>query len=172
VTVAQQGAPNEWAGRLELDMKKLIGLVVLAAVPVACGTVPTAPEMGAVVPPSSEGTLSASGRGRTIAPGCPAGADWSAVAAIVLNVTKTGTDSVTVRADLLVIADVGPTPCFTPVFSVTPSGRGITLARGKDPQEVTLTAPGGSYQITAASSDQRNALTGTLRVAIPQKDRR
>jgi hypothetical protein len=167
-----KGAPKEWAGRQELDMKKLIGLAVLAAVPVACGTVPTAPDMDAAVRPSSEAAFAASGRGRTIEPSCQVDPDWSAIQGVVLNVTRQSKDSVTVRAELMVVSDVGPTPCFNPVFTVKPSGRGITLASGKDPREVTLTAPGGFYLITATSQDQRAGMSGSITVDLPQRARR
>ena len=150
-------------------MKKIFGLAVLATMPMACGTVPTAPEamLGAV--PSVEAPLAASGRGRAVPPGCTTEPDWASVVGITLDVVRVDKTSVTVRAELLVIGDMGPTPCFNPIFSVNSIGR-----RRRHPHE-RLGSPGsdaqrtrGTYTVTAfAKTDQRKGLTASLQVELP-----
>jgi hypothetical protein len=155
-------------------MKKIFGLAVLATMPVACGTVPTAPEamLGAV--PSVEAPLAASGRGRAIPVGCSTEPNWSSVVGITLDVVRVDKTSVTVRAELLVIADMSPTPCFNPTFSVNSVGRiGGTLTSGWDRQEATLSGPGGKYTVTAfTKTDQKAGLSASLQVELPQTGRR
>jgi hypothetical protein len=151
-------------------MKKILGLAVLATIPVACGTVPTAPEVMLGAVPSAEAPLAASGRGRAVPPGCTTDPDWASVAGITLNVTRVDKTSVTVRAELLVIGDMAPTPCFTPTFSVNSIGRsgdGI-LTSGRDRQEATLSGPAGTYSVTAfTKTDQRAGLRANLLIELP-----
>jgi hypothetical protein len=152
------------------SMKKILGLAVFATMPMACGTVPTAPEVMLAPAPSVEAPLAASGRGRAVPPGCTTEPDWASVAGITLDVVRVDKTSVTVRAELLVIGDRGPTPCFNPTFSVNSvgrSGRGI-LTSGWDRQEATLSGPGGIYTVTVfAKTDQRKGLTASLQVELP-----
>jgi len=152
-------------------MKKILGLAVLAAMPMACGTVPTAPEvMLDAAAPSADASFAASGRGRAVPPGCTTEPDWASIAGITLNAVRNDKTSVTVRAELLVIGDMGPTPCFTPTFSVNSFGRtgGGILTTGWDRQEATLSGPGGIYTVTAfAKTDQRAGLTASLQVELP-----
>jgi hypothetical protein len=151
-------------------MKKIIGLAVLATMPVACGTVPTAPEVMLGAVPSVEAPLAASGRGRAIPVGCAAEPDWASVAGITLDVVRVDKTSVTVRAELLLIGDMAPTPCFNPTFSVNSIGRsgGGTLTSGWDRQEATLSGPGGTYTVTAfTKTDQKAGLTASLPVELP-----
>jgi hypothetical protein len=173
VTVAHQGAPKEWAGRQESNMKKLLGLSVLACMPVACGTVPTAPEITPTSASTEPSTFSASGRGRVvIEPSCPVEPDWASVRGLSLVVTRADKTSVTARVELLVIGDMGPTPCFTPTFSVEPVRRGVELVPGKDPQEITLTGPSGRYVLSArANGLGRQSLVGSVSVALPSDGR-
>jgi hypothetical protein len=148
-------------------MKKVFALAILATVPVACGTVPTAPDVPSLATPSADASFAASGRGGTIGPICSSRpADFAEVHGVTLNVVQTGRGFVTVRAELLVLGSQAPSPCFSPVFSVQPSGRGIVLGGSWDRQQVTLTAPAGAYLVTAAS-DVRG-LSGSLRVQVPQ----
>lgn len=155
-------------------MKKVLCLAVLATMPVACGTAPTAPELNLGAAPSAEAAFTAEGRGRAIPVGCPAEPDWASVAGIKLDVVRVDKTSVTLRAELLVIADMGPTPCFNPTFSVTSVGRvGGTLTSGRDRQEATLTGPAGIYTVTVfAKTDQRAGLTASLQVELPKTGRR
>jgi len=154
-------------------MKKLLGLSVLACMPVACGTVPTAPEIAPSSGSTEPSTFGASGRGPVvIEPGCPVEPDWASVRGVTLAVTSVGKTSVTVRAELLVIADMGPTPCFTPTFGVEPMRKGIDLVAGKDPREVTLTGPGGRYVLTAqANGIGRQSFASSISVALPSQGR-
>jgi hypothetical protein len=148
-------------------MKKLIGLAVLASVPVACGTIPSTPDVAAVGTPSVEASFAASGRGgRTIEPGCVA-SDPSIIRGLTLNVARVGKTSVTVRAEPLVLGGQSPRPCINPTFTVTPAGRGIVLAPELDSQEVTLSAPAGTYLVTATlASNDRAGLSARLLVQV------
>jgi hypothetical protein len=151
-------------------MKKILGLAVLATMPVACGTVPTAPEVMLGAVPSVEAPLAASGRGRAVPPGCTTEPDWASVRGIGLNVVRVDKTSVTVRAELLVIGDMAPTPCFNPTFSVNSIDRrgGGIVTSGWDRQEATLTGPAGTYSITAfTKTDQRAGLSANLSVELP-----
>lgn len=154
-------------------MKKLLGLSVLACMPVACGTAPTAPEIATTSASAEPSTFSASGRGRAvIEPGCPVEPDWASVRGLSLVVTQVGKTSVTARAELLVIGDMGPTPCFTPIFGVEPLRKGVDLVPGEDPQEITLTGPGGRYVLTAQTSGiGRQTFADSVTVALPSEGR-
>ncbi|MET0556019.1 MAG: hypothetical protein ABW221_23470 [Vicinamibacteria bacterium] len=155
-------------------MKKVLGLAVLAAMPVACGTVPTAPETSFDAVPSAESAFTASGRGRAVPSACPTEQDWSSVVGITLDVVRVGKTSVTMRAELLLLSDMSPTPCFTPVFTVASVGRtGATLTSGRDRQEATLTGPAGKYTVTVfTETSQRTGLTARLQVELPPTGRR
>lgn len=154
-------------------MKKLLGLSILACMPVACGTVPTAPEIVPTSGSTEPSNFSASGRGRAvIEPACPVDPDWGSVRGLILTITNVGKASVTVRAELLVIGDRGPTPCFTPTFGVEPMRRGLDLVAGKDPQEVTLSGPGGRYVLTAqAGGIGTHLLARSISVTLPSQGR-
>jgi hypothetical protein len=148
-------------------MRRVFGVAVLAAVPIACGTVPTLPTASSPDEVATAETFAASGR---IAPICSEKADWSSVKGVVVRVARRDRGSVTVRTDLLIIGSNGPTPCYTPVFSVKPSGRGILLQPGANPREATLRAPTGSYEITAiAEGPVKPAHTGSLMLELPGK---
>jgi hypothetical protein len=151
--------------REESIMKKLFGVMMLAALPVACGTdltSPTAPSQGA---PAAEEAFAASGR---IAATCSDRADWSSVRGVVVNVMRSGKDSATLRADLLILGDTRPLPCYTPVFSVKPSGRGIQLQPERDRREVTLRGPEGLYSVAAlVEGPQKPGYTASVMVALP-----
>jgi hypothetical protein len=151
-------------------MKKILGLAVLATMPVACGTVPTAPEVMLGAVPPVEASVAASGRVRAVPPGCATEPNWASVQGITLNVVRVDKTSVSVRAELLVLGDMAPTPCFTPTFSVNSIDRGDggILTTGRDRQEVTLTGPAGAYSVTAfTKTDQRAGLTANLLVELP-----
>ena len=154
-------------------MKRILGLAVLAAMPVACGTNPLAPELQVGAAPSADSALAASGRARAIPAGCTTEPDWASVSGLTLDVVRVGKTSVTVRAELVVIADMNPTPCFNPSFSVNSIGRvGGTLTNGWDRQETTLSGPAGMYTVTAfVKTNQRAGLTASVQVELPQTGR-
>jgi hypothetical protein len=151
-------------------MKKVLCLAVLATLPVACGTITTAPELSLGAAPSSDSAFAAAGRGRAVPAGCTTEPNWASIVGMTLDVVRVEKTSVTVRAELLVIADMAPTPCFNPVFSVNSIGRmGGTLTSGWDRQEATLSGPGGRYTVTAfTETNQRAGLSASLQVALPQ----
>jgi hypothetical protein len=151
-------------------MKKIFGLAVLATMPVACGTNPVAPELTLGAAPSADSALAAAGRGRAVPVGCTTEPNWASVAGMTLDVVRVGKTTVTVRAELLLIGDRGPSPCFNPTFTVNSIGRsgGGVLSIGWDRQEATLSGPGGTYTITASSETaEREALTARLQVELP-----
>jgi hypothetical protein len=75
---------------------------------------------------------------------------------------------VTVRADL--VTSGGATPCFTAVFSVKPSGRGVLLQPERGGRTATLRAPDGVYEIVAVvEGPQKPAFTASLMVGLPGK---
>jgi hypothetical protein len=147
-------------------MRRLFGVVMLAAVPIACGTaVPTLPTASLPEEASSAQDFAASAR---VAPLCSEKVDWSVVTGVVISEARRGRGSVTVRADLLIRGGVGvPLPCHTKTFSVTPSGRGIVLQREND-REATLRAPAGAYEVSVlVEGSAKPAYTATMKLAIP-----
>lgn len=148
-------------------MRRLFGVVMLAAVPVACGTVPNLPTASSPEEAVAPGTFAASGR---VVPLCSEKADWSTVKGAVVDVVRRDRTSVTVRADLVLMGGQGPTPCYTAVFSVKPSARSIVLQPGRDPREARLTAPAGVYEITVVvEGSAKPAHTASVMVAFPGK---
>jgi hypothetical protein len=146
-------------------MRRLFGVVLLAAVPIACGTVPTAPTDASTDASVSAETFAASAR---IAPTCSEKADWSSVRGVAVSVVGRGRGTVTVRADLILLSEITPTPCYTTVFSVKPSGRGIVLQSSADARMVTLRAPDGTYSISAlVEGPAKPAYSGSVLVQLP-----
>lgn len=145
-------------------MKKLLGLVAAAVLPLACGSVPTDPTPALTGAPSSEGaTLSSASRG---VPACSDTADWRLVHGLLVRVAARGSGSVTVRADLVLRDDAVVPPCYTATFSVTPSGRGIEIVAARDGRAATLRAPAGKYLVTAVVGSQRPAHTAEAVVEV------
>ena len=149
-------------------MRRLFGVVMLAAVPIACGTVPTVPTVSLPEEAAAEQTFAASAR---VAPTCSAKVDWSSVKGVVLAEARRDRASVTVRADLVMPGgSASPLPCHTKVYSVKPSGRGILLEPGIGSREATLRAPGGVYEISVvAEGAARPSYTASVVVEIPGK---
>jgi hypothetical protein len=149
--------------REESIMRKLIGVLALATVPIACGTVPTTPDLALPEATAEAAGFAASAR---VEP-CSERADWSNVQGIVVQAVRSGKGSVTVRADLVLRSDVRLVPCYTPVFSVKPGGRGIELAGEPDRREATLRAPGGTYWVEAfVDGTKERAFVGGVLVEI------
>jgi hypothetical protein len=126
-------------------MRKLIGVLALATVPIACGTVPTTSDPALPDVSLEAGAFAASAR---VEP-CSVRADWSNVEGIVVEPVRWGKGAVTVRVDLVFRSDVRMVPCYTPSFTVKPSGRGIVLGGELDRREATLRAPAGTYWVEA-----------------------
>jgi hypothetical protein len=148
-------------------MRRLFGVVVFAAVPIACGTVPSAPTVSFPDEAATKQTFAASAR---VAPPCSDGVAWSSVKGVVLDVAARGRGWVTVRAEL-VIRDGSRLPsCYTTVFSVEPSVRGLVLEPASKSHEATLSAPDGVYVISVtATGPARPVHTASLKVEIPEQ---
>ena len=149
-------------------MRRLLGVVMLAAVPIACGTtVPTVPTASVPEEASVAQDFAASAR---VAP-CSERVDWSVVKGVVIAESGRGRGSVTVRADLVVLGGAtAPLPCHTKVFSVKPSGRGIQLQTGSDSREVTLRAPDGVYDISVyVEGRTKPSYVASVTVELPGK---
>jgi hypothetical protein len=135
--------------RLEGDesMKKLLGVMILATLPVACGTTtnPNAPELPATTAPS-EASFEASGRGRT-APACVP------VTRVVVTERdrQQGISYLDVQpfGDSLSGAAAAPL-CGSPSWSVTPQGRGVRLTASLTRNNAVLEAPRGTYVVTVS----------------------
>jgi hypothetical protein len=148
-------------------MRRLFGVVMLAAVPMACGTVPSAPTASLPDGAAAGGAFTASAR---IAPTCSEKADWASVRGAVVGVSARGRGSVTVRSDLVLFGGSGLPPCYTAVFSVKPSGRGILLQPGSNPREAMLRAPDGIYEIAVrVEGSAKPAYTASVMVELPGK---
>ncbi len=151
-------------------MRKIFGLAVAAALPVACGIHPTAPDAPAFVPQAAEATFTASGRGRPIQQSCNTEPDWSQVHGVVLNAIAVRKTGVMIRAELVVISGGDPAPCFSPTFSLRSrlaSASSASLVSGLDPQEVTLVAPPGRYEVVAsAKTHDHRDLWGSIVVDV------
>ncbi|MET0553947.1 MAG: hypothetical protein ABW221_12965 [Vicinamibacteria bacterium] len=146
-------------------MKKVLGVVMAAVLPMACGTIPTAPTGAPASDPVEAAAFTSSARGiRT----CSEKADWSVVRGVVVSVARRGRGSVTVRAEPVYLGDIQPLPCHTTSFLVKPAGRGITLTRELDPREATLRAPNGAYAIQATvEGAAKPAYSGSVQVQLP-----
>lgn len=148
-------------------MKKLLGVVVAAVLPMACGTIPTEPTAALSSGPAEAAAFSSASRG---APTCSEKADWSGVRGVVVSVARRGRGSVTVREELLYLGGSSALPCYTTTFLVKPSGRGIALTRELNPHEATLRAPNGTYAIQATvEGPVKPAFTGGIVVELPGK---
>jgi hypothetical protein len=130
-------------------MKKLFGVMILAGMPVACGTaVPSAPDLSQVIPSEADGTVVASGRGRTPSPIC----SQEAIVAMVVSVVQRGSGYAVLHAEP-VLSDADPVTigsgpvCFQPVWSVKPTQPVVVDEPGSP--DYTLIAPAGTYTVTA-----------------------
>ena len=150
-------------------MRRLFGVVMLAAVPIACGTsVPTLPTASLPEEASVAQDFAASAR---FAPACSDRVDWSVVKGVAIGEARRGAGSVTVRADLVILGTpTAPLPCHTKVFSVKPSGRGILLQPGFDSREATLRGPDGFYEVSVyVEGLTKPAYTASVMVEITGK---
>jgi hypothetical protein len=141
-------------------MKKLFGVMILATLPVACGTSnPNAPEMPAAVP-VDEAPFSAS----AVAPAPP-----TCVAAAVVVVTvadvQPGIAYLNVQAGGLSGNTVRPV-CGRPSWSVTPQSRGVRLTASGVRSGAVLEAPRGTYVVTATYPSLSGSVSGSATVSF------
>ena len=129
-------------------MKKLFGVMILATLPVACGTTnPNAPEMPATAEATGDASFAASKLGRT-APAC------TPVNRVVVTEfdRQGGTSYLSVQAfaESIRSATQPPSFCGSPSWSVTPQGRGVRLTASVTRNNAVLEAPRGTYVVTAS----------------------
>jgi hypothetical protein len=134
-------------------MKRLVGVLILASVPIACGTnTPSAPD--ASWPTSDSGTVASLARGRVPAPQpiCTPG-DRSHLKSIELMVVAEGEGFATLRAIARDWAgnDVYPPVCLEPSWIVSPKAA-TDVSRA---EQVTVYGS-GKYEVTAISVLTRN----------------
>lgn len=144
-------------------MKKLFGVMILSALPVACGsTIPSTPD--ASVPAGDDATVSAlrSGR-RAPEPSCVLTDAEPEISAIVLNVVSSGPGYATVRAKGLVAGSDPVGYCFQPTWSVVGGGKDTQLVIGRAADEVTLYASSGRYTLYASSGSAKAAIGLSIR---------
>src|SRR5262245_45722694 len=113
-------------------MKRLVGVIILAGAPIACGTqTPSAPETTALVNDVETAVASAQSQAKRAA-SCVVG-DRTQIRGIELKVLASGRGFVTVRA--MATNSVGSEPalpiCLDPTYLVTPNAR---IDRSVDPE--------------------------------------
>ena len=144
-------------------MKKMLGVMILATLPVACGTTnPNAPELPAADVAGAE-SFEASGRGRT-APAC---APVNRV--VVTEVERqAGTSYLTVQpfAETISSEDTVTRFCGSPSWSVTPQGRGVRLTASLTRNNAVLEAPRGTYVVTVSYPGSFNDVSGSTTVSF------
>jgi hypothetical protein len=140
-------------------MKKLFGVMILATLPVACGTTnPNAPE-APVTGPVDEAPLSAS----ALSPAPP-----SCDAAVLVTVTLV--DVQPHMAYFGVQASGGRNSvrpvCGRPSWSVTPQSRGVRLTTGDVRSGAVLEAPRGTYVVTATYPSLSGTVSGSATISF------
>jgi hypothetical protein len=125
-------------------MKRLVGMMILASVPIGCGVQTASTPDAATAPPTSEsGSVSALARSR--GPACVRG-DRSKIRSIELVVVNQGRGFVTVRAVIgSSPAETYPPVCLSPWWVVNPVVRTDPYT---DPEQVVIYGPPGKYHVT------------------------
>lgn len=144
-------------------MKRLVGVLILAGVPIACGVQTTSAPDSATLPTGAEsGSVSALARGKGAA--CVAG-DRSQIRSIELMVVRQGRGFVTVRAVIGGLpADTYPSVCLAPWWEVSPRTQTDTIS---DREQVTIFGPAGKYDVTGFSRvTKRRILSASTVVTI------
>src|SRR5688572_15842821 len=122
-------------------MKKLLGVMILATLPVACGTTtnPNAPELPATGAAADASAFAASGRGRT-APVC------QPVTRVIVTERDRGQNVSYLDVQPLAEgggADTEGPVCGSPSWSVTPQARNVRLMASLTRNSAVLEAPRG-----------------------------
>jgi hypothetical protein len=145
-------------------MKKLLGVMILATLPVACGTTnPNAPELPAATGATADdSSFAASGRGRT-APTC------QPVTRVL--VTERDREQGISYLDVQAFAEGGGADtaapvCGSPRWSVTPEGRGVRLTASLTRNNAVLEAPSGTYVVTVSYPGGFHDVTGSTTVSF------
>jgi hypothetical protein len=148
-------------------MKKLLGVMILAGLPVACGTTnPNAPELPAAGAAAGETSFEASGRTSTAPARC------TPVQSVVVSVTERRRGMAFLNAQALGAASPSgsmPVFCGIPTWSVTPEGRGVRLSNGLSSggtQSAVLDAPAGTYVVTLSYLGALSGASGSTTVTF------
>jgi hypothetical protein len=151
-------------------MKKLFGMMILATLPVACGTTnPNAPELPATDAAAGDATFEASGRGGRLAP-----AACTTVARVeIVNVERRPGSAIVSAQPFGASTPSGGAPavfCGRPTWSVTPEGRGVRLTTGLSSdagrENATLEAPAGTYEVTVSYTSLTADVSATTTVTF------
>jgi hypothetical protein len=145
-------------------MKKLFGVMILAAMPVACGTTnPNAPE-AAASPTGGESAFSASALGSRTT---PAPAPCSPVTHVTVNVVdrQPGIAYFSVDATSMSGDNTAP-PCGRPTWTVTPAGRGVRITGSETRNVAYLEAPRGTYVVSASYPGLPRPVFGSATVSF------
>jgi hypothetical protein len=143
-------------------MKKLLGVMILATLPVACGTTnPNAPEMPATADATGDASFATSGHGaRTAPPSC------NPVAHVVVTVEDQQPGSAYLSVQASGIGDTTGELCGSPTWSVTP-GRNVQLTPSLTGNAAVLEAPRGTYVVTASyPALTRTSMSGSATVTF------
>lgn len=146
-------------------MKRLVGVIILAGAPIACGTsTPSAPGATSLLSDTDATMVSSQALGKRPAPTCTPG-DRSQVRSIAVKIVVQGPGFATVRA----VVDSSSTDpvvpvCLEPSWLVTPNAR---LDR-TIPEQATILAAPGRYLVKATTviSKQRKPLSATAIIVI------
>jgi len=142
-------------------MKKLFGVMILATLPVACGTSnPNAPEVP-VAGPVDEAPFSAS----ALAPAAP-GCVGAALVVVTLADVQPGIAYLNVQASGLSGSDTVRPVCGRPSWSVTPQSRGVRLTASGVRSGAVLEAPRGTYVVTATYPSLSGSVSGSATVSF------
>jgi hypothetical protein len=144
-------------------MKNLLGVMILATLPVACGTTnPNAPELPAAKA-TADASFEAAGRGRT-APAC------TPVNRVVVTELdrQPGVSYLSVQAFAETPgSDSAPTLfCGSPRWTVTPQGRNVRLNASLTRNNAVLEAPRGTYVVTVSYPGSFNEVSGSATVTF------
>jgi hypothetical protein len=145
-------------------MKRLFGVMILSAVPVACGTgTPSTPDTISSAGDTQETAAASSLASRRPAPppSCIPG-DRSEIKEITVRVVEQGKSFARVRAVSVQPGEDTVPVCLAPSWSVTPTAR---LIPASDSEEAILYATGGPYRVTATSiTDPTGARVSATRI--------
>ncbi|MET0551762.1 MAG: hypothetical protein ABW221_01915 [Vicinamibacteria bacterium] len=145
-------------------MKKLLGVMILATLPVACGTTtnPNGPELPSTGAPVDTASVSASDRGRN-SPAC------RPVTRVIVTERDRGVNVSYLHVQPL--AEDGGAESAAPVcggasWSVTPQGRGVRLTPSLTRDNAVLEAPRGTYVVTVSYPGPFHDVSGSKTVSF------
>lgn len=156
-------------------MKKAFGVMILAGLPVACGTtLPSSPEATAPeAAPTSAASVGAQSRRMVPVPApetlCAPVDENGVVAGIRVAVVARGRGWVRLGTKVATISNprTEPPSCFQMTWSAGVAGDRLTLTPSADTQEATLSAaPGRRFEVTSTIESATNDVIGRTSVSI------